>query len=122
MNEFQYKAFISYRHVSPDKEIATRLHSLIENFNIPAGIRKKLNTKRMGRVFRDEEELPLSTDLGNDIEEALRNSEWLIVVCSAAYLESKWCKAELDYFISLGRRDHILTLLVDGEPDTSFPE
>ena len=122
MSDYQYKAFISYRHVSPDKEIATKLHSLIENYKIPPNIKIKQKVRKMGRVFRDEEELPLSTDLGNDIQEALRNSEWLIVICSAAYLESKWCNAELDYFISLGRRDHILTLLVDGEPDTSFPE
>ena len=122
MSDLLYKAFISYRHVSPDKEIAARLHSLIENYHIPSNIRKKLDIKKMGRVFRDEEELPLSVDLGGDIEEALRNSEWLIVVCSPAYLESRWCKAELDYFISLGRRDHILTVLVNGEPDAAFPE
>ena len=122
MSDYLYKAFISYRHVLPDKEIARKLHSFIENYRIPSSIKKKLGIKKMGRVFRDEEELPLSTDLGGDIEEALRNSEWLIVVCSPAYLESKWCKAELDYFISLGRRDHILTLLVAGEPDDAFPE
>ncbi|MBO4838686.1 MAG: hypothetical protein J5493_04885 [Lachnospiraceae bacterium] len=28
---------------------------------------------------------------------------------------------ELDYFIELGRRDHILAILVEGEPDDSFP-
>lgn len=122
MSDYQYKAFISYRHVSPDKEIAAKLHSLIENYHIPSNIKRKLSIRKMGRVFLDEEELPLSADLGGDIEKALRSSEWLIVVCSIAYLESKWCKAELEYFISLGRRDHILTLLVDGEPDTSFPE
>lgn len=122
MSEYKYKAFISYRHVLPDKEIARKLHSFIENYRIPSSIKKKLGIKKMGRVFRDEEELPLSTNLGADIEEALRNSEWFIAVCSAAYLESKWCRAELDYFLSLGRRDHILTLLVDGEPETSFPE
>ncbi len=122
MNDYRYKAFISYRHVLPDKEIARKLHGYIENYRIPSGIRKKLGIRKMGRVFRDEEELPLSNNLGADIEEALRNSEWFIAVCSKAYLESKWCRAELDYFLSLGRRDHILTLLVDGEPETSFPE
>ena len=122
MSDYRYKAFISYRHVLPDKEIARKLHGYIENYRIPSGIRKKLGIRKMGRVFRDEEELPLSNNLGADIEEALRNSEWFIAVCSKAYLESKWCRAELDYFFSLGKRDYILTLLVDGEPETSFPE
>ncbi len=122
MEDIRYSAFISYRHVSPDREIAVKLHSLIENYGIPSGIKKKLGIRKMGRVFRDEEELPLSTDLGGDIYRALDNSDWLIVVCSPAYLESKWCRAELEYFISIGKRDRILTVLADGEPENAFPE
>jgi len=121
MEELRYKAFISYRHTTPDREIAAKLHTLIENYSIPKNIRDKLGIRKMGRVFRDEEELPLSTDLGGDIHAALENSEWLIVICSPKYLESKWCNAELDYFISLGKRDHILTLLAQGEPGDVFP-
>lgn len=78
----QYNAFISYRHVSPDQEIAKKLHSQIENYNIPSSLKKSLNISKMGRVFRDQEELPLSSNLGEDIRKALRNSEWLICVCS----------------------------------------
>ena len=29
---------------------------------------------------------------------------------------------EIEYFISLGKRDHVLAILVDGEPDNAFPE
>ena len=118
----EYTAFISYRHTSPDAEIAAKLHTLIENYHIPKNIKEKLGMEKMGRVFRDEEELPLSTDLGGDIYKALDASEWLIVICSPAYLESKWCQAELDYFISIGKRDRILTVLADGEPGNAFPE
>ena len=122
MEELHYTAFISYRHLSPDQDIAIRLHTLIENYHVPDNIRKKLGIRKMGRVFRDQEELPLSKDLGADIRKALNNSDWLIVICSPRYLDSKWCNEELDYFIELGKRDHILTLLVDGEPADSFPE
>ncbi len=121
METYSYKAFISYRHTSPDQEIASKLHTLIETYSVPRDIRASLGIQKMGRVFRDQEELPLSKDLGADIRKALDNSEWLIVVCSPRYLESKWCNAELDYFIELGRRDHILPILVEGEPDQSFP-
>ncbi len=122
MNDVHYSAFISYRHVTPDREIATKLHTLIENYGIPSSIKKRLGISKMGRVFRDEEELPLSSDLGGDIYRALDNSDWLIVICSPSYLESKWCKAELDYFISIGKKDRILTVLADGEPGSAFPE
>lgn len=117
----EYNAFISYRHQSPDQEIAKRLHTLIENYHIPSFLKKTLGINKMGRVFRDQEELPLSSDLGEDIRTALRNSEWLICICSPRYLESKWCLEELEYFISLGRRDRILAILVEGEPTDSFP-
>lgn len=122
--QFTYEAFISYRHVDPDQQIAKKLHSYIENYRIPAAIRKASGKKRMGRVFRDQEELPLSADLGGDIERALSQSKWLIVVCSPELLRSRWCLKEIDTFIALGREKniHVLAILTRGEPAESFPE
>ena len=122
MEQNQYRAFISYRHESPDDRVAKALHTAIETYRIPADIRKKTGQKRMGRVFRDQEELPLSSDLGADIETALDNSEWFIAICSPRYLESRWCQRELEYFIEKKGQDRVLAILVDGEPDVSFPE
>ncbi len=117
-----YCAFISYRHLSPDQEIAKALHTAIETYGIPANIQKKTGKKRMGRVFRDQEELPLSADLGADIETALDNSEWLIIICTPRYQESRWCMRELEYFIEHKGRDHVLTVLAEGEPGADFPD
>ncbi len=122
MDPYRYKAFISYRHQSPDQDIAQKLHKDIESFGIPASLKKSLGIAKMGRVFRDQEELTLSTDLGEDIHAALEQSEWLICICSPRYLQSRWCLEEVRYFLSLGRRDRILTVLTEGEPETSFPE
>lgn len=121
VSQYAYTAFISYRHKLPDEAIAKKLHSFIENYSIPKDVKASSGRRKMGRVFRDQEELPLSTDLGGDIKAALDSSEWLIAVCSKDYLESKWCMTEMDYFISIGRRDHILAILAEGEPETSFP-
>ncbi|MGI6654847.1 MAG: TIR domain-containing protein [Christensenellales bacterium] len=121
MSQHTYGAFISYRHQSPDMEVAARLHKQIENYVIPSGIRQQSGKKRMGKVFRDQEELPLSADLGKDIEEALDNSEWLIAICTSAYLESRWCMRELEYFIQKNGRDRVLAVLAAGEPEDSFP-
>ena len=117
----RYAAFISYRHQTPDQEIAKRLHKLIETYTVPSALRKD-GAAHPGKVFRDQEELPLSADLGKDIETALDNSEWLICVCSPRYLESRWCLRELEYFIERRGRDHVLAILVEGEPEDSFPE
>ena len=121
MSEYTYDAFISYRHLQLDTAVASRLHTLLETYHIPADIAKKTGKSSMGKVFRDEEELDLAVDLSDRIEEALASSEWLIVICTPAFLQSKWCMKEIDYFIEHGRRDHILCVLADGTPETSFP-
>ena len=117
----KYCAFISYRHYTPDMEIARRLHTLIEQYTVPVELRKDPSRKHPGQVFRDQEELPLSANLGKDIETALDNSDWLICICSPRYLESRWCMRELEYFIEQHGRDRVLTLLAEGEPEDSFP-
>ncbi len=122
MDQTAYCAFISYRHQSPDQEIAKRLHTLIERYAVPAGMREQAGGRRLGKVFRDQEELPLSPNLGKDIETALDNSQWLICVCSPRYLESRWCLREVEYFISRHGRDRVLALLAEGEPADSFPD
>ncbi len=116
-----YTAFISYRHMTPDQEIAKKLHRMIESYSVPSALREE-GRRHVGKVFRDQEELPLSSDLGKDIEDALDNSEWLICVCSPAYLESRWCLRELEYFMEHRDRNHVLVLLTKGEPQDSFPE
>ncbi|QSX08563.1 toll/interleukin-1 receptor domain-containing protein [Alkalibacter rhizosphaerae] len=118
---YTYQAFISYRHIKPDMDIAKELHRQIESYSIPSTLKKRLGIKKMGKVFRDQEELPTSADLGMDIQHALEESNWLIVICTPRLPASKWCMKEIDAFIAMGKEDHILTLLVEGEPEESFP-
>ncbi len=121
MIDTQYKAFISYRHQSPDQDIAVRLHRQIERYTVPSALRKD-GAKHPGRVFRDQDELPLSPDLGEDIEAALDHSEWLICVCSPRYLESRWCLREVEYFLKHHDRNRVLPILAEGEPKDAFPD
>ena len=67
--EQRFTAFISYRHQSPDQEVAKWLHTAIETYHIPAAIKKQTGIRKMGKCFRDQEELPLSPSLGDDIEQ-----------------------------------------------------
>lgn len=74
--KYKYNAFISYRHISPDKEIADKLQKKLENYKPP---RSLFDGKRPGgwRVFRDETELPTSSNLSNDIKKAWHNKNLL---------------------------------------------
>lgn len=120
--DYKYDAFISYRHVSPDKEIAEKLQKKLENYNPPKIFR---NMKKHGRwhIFRDETELPTSSDLSSDIKNALNESEFLIVICSKTTKASRWCLEEIEYFKNLhnGNNANIITVVADGAPEEVFP-
>lgn len=123
-DEFKYIAFISYRHNELDKFVAENLHRLIETYKMPSAVVEKYNItdNNFRRVFRDQEELPLSSNLEDPIVEALKKSQFLIVICSPRLKESKWCKKEIESFIKLHGRNRVLCVLVEGEPKDSFPE
>lgn len=126
MSEYKFDAFISYRHLEPDQTIAKRIHKELENFKLPKNVAKKQveegKRTKVSRVFRDQEELPLAQNLEDPIIEALKGSDWLIVICSSRLKESEWCRKEIETFIELHGHDHILAVLAEGEPEDSFPE
>lgn len=120
--KMKYDAFISYRHCEPDREIVDRLHKKLENFRIPHAVAKKVGRKRLRRVFRDEAELAVAEDLSEEIEKAISNSKYLICICSPEYVQSVWCRKEVESFLKYSDRKHILLVLANGEPDTAFPD
>ncbi len=120
--EMRYDAFISYRHSELDKFVAEELHKQLENFKIPGKVAKNCNKKKIKRIFRDKDELPITSNLADPILNALRESEFLIVICSPRLKESIWCKREIENFIEMHGRENILAVLVEGEPSESFPE
>lgn len=117
----RYDAFISYRHCEPDSDIAAKLQKKLEGFRLPKDIAKKLGRTRLNRVFRDETEFAVSDDLTQAIDEALANSDYLIAICSPEYLKSPWCRKEIESFLRLHDRKHVLLVLADGEPMEAFP-
>ena len=118
--EREYKAFISYRHLPLDAEIAKKMHRRIEHYIIPRTLRKD-GKKRLGYVFRDQDELPTSSDLSSNIQTALDHSEYLIVICSPGTNQSVWVRNEIRYFLKHHDQNHVLAVLADGKPDVSFP-
>ena len=122
--EYKYDAFISYRHAEKDTKIASEIQQSLERFRIPKALQKQTGKQRFNRVFRDVEELPISSNLTEDLTEALRSSEYLIVICSYRTSESDWVKREIDTFLELHdyNKQLVLTVLVEGEPDEVIPE
>lgn len=117
---FTYKAFISYRHKTLDSSVAVKVQRTIERYAVPKDLRDLTGGKKIGKVFRDEDELPLSSSLSDSIVRALDDSEFLIVICTPDLPLSKWCEQEIRHFLSAHDRDHVITVLASGSSDESF--
>jgi MTH538 TIR-like domain (DUF1863) len=129
---FTYDAFISYsgfRKVGEatqlDETIARQLHKSLEVYRVPRSLRKSLphqsRRARLKKIFLDREEVRVSDSLNDRLTEALRDSRFLIVICSPRARQSRWINQEIAIFRSFGRDKQILPLLVEGEPAEAFP-
>lgn len=117
-----YWAFISYSH--QDREWGDWIHKGLETFKVPKSIvgtpskRGGEIPERLFPIFRDREELPTSTNLGMQINTALENSRYLVVICSPRSAQSMWVNEEILNYKRMGGSDRILAMIVDGEPNT----
>lgn len=114
-----YDAFICYKHGQRDTAAALALQRTLENYHAPKAIAAK--RKPFGKVFVDEGELSSCSDFGQQIREALKNSGWLIVICSPDTSNSPWVQLEIETFLEYHDRSRILAVLTDGDEDCSFP-
>lgn len=127
---YRYWAFLSYSH-SDNRETGRKwadwLHEAFETYRMPdslIGKEGRMGMKipeRIYPVFQDEKELPTQADLGCALEAALRESFFLVVLCSPRSSASVWVNEEILLFKKLGREDRILPLIIDGEPNASEP-
>jgi len=119
---FAYRAFISYSHA--DRQWADWLHKALETYRVPSRlVGKQTETgaipRRLHPIFRDRDELPSAADLGRKVNEALAQSQNLIVICSPASARSRWVNEEVLAYKRLSRGERIFCLIVGGEPDAS---
>lgn len=115
----KYDAFICYKHGSTDSAAALALQKALENYRSPKSA--SAGRKPFSRVFVDEGELSSCSDFGQQIREALKNSGWLIVVCSADTPASPWVQLEIETFLEYHDRSRILAVLTGGDENVSFP-
>lgn len=119
---FHYCAFLSYGH--RDAETARWLHESLEQYRVPKALVGKVTANgpipaRLMPIFRDRHELAASGDLAREIEAALSDSRFLIVLCSPAAAASRWTGAEIDRFKKLRPDGCVLAAIIDGEPFAS---
>jgi WD40 repeat protein len=103
----KYKAFLSYAW--PDRGVAVPLHRKLERIG-----KRRWWDARARRVFLDRESAVASDDLWAKVENALRESSFLVVLASPRAAASPWVQREVEWWRRHRDRSTPLIVLVDG--------
>ena len=115
----EFYAFISYKR--EDEKWAQWLQDKLEHYKFPTNLNGRTDLpKHIRPTFRDVTDSTPGL-LAEEIDKALRNSEWLIVICSPRSAKSQWVCKEAQTFIDLGRADHIIPFVIEGTPFSNDP-
>jgi hypothetical protein len=100
----KYKAFISYSHAD-DWNLTPAIQKGLQSLAKPWYKMKAFN------IFRDETDLSTSPYLWGTIEDALKESEYMILMASQKSAKSKWVKKEIEFWLKHRSIDTILIVL-----------
>ncbi len=118
--EYTYYAFISYN--AQDTAWGMRLQRKLEHYRMPATLCSERGWKRtpLKPIFFAPTDIQPG-GLSEELQERLRASKHLIVICSPHSAQSEWVGREIAYFHSLGRAKNIHFFIVDGQPHSGDP-
>ena len=119
--QFKYFAFISYN--SKDTEWGKRVQKKLEHYRMPATLCKERGWERkpINPVFFAPTDIQPG-GLTEELQERLKASRNLIVICSPNSAKSEWVGKEIEFFHQLGRTKQIHFFIVDGVPHSDHPD
>lgn len=119
--QFKYFAFISYNRY--DTSWGKRLQRKLEGYRMPATLCSNHGWERqpIKPVFFAPTDIQPG-GLTAELQERLKASRNLIVICSPHSAKSEWVGEEIAFFHSLGRTESIHFFIVDGVPHSGNPD
>ena len=117
---FKYFAFISYN--SNDIAWGKRLQRKLESYKMSATLCSERGWKRkpINPIFFAPTDIQPG-GLTEELQDRLKASRHLIVICSPHSAKSEWVGREIEYFHQLGRTQHIHFFIVEGAPHSDNP-
>lgn len=119
LDSYKYFAFISYN--AKDVEWGKRVQRKLEHYRMPATLCSQMGWKRtpINPVFFAPTDIQPG-GLSSEIQERLRASKNLIVICTPSSARSEWVGREIEFFHkNLGRTNHIFFFIVEGQPHSN---
>ena len=119
--QFKYFAFISYN--SKDTEWGKKVQKKLEGYKMPATLCSEHGWARkpIKPVFFAPTDIQPG-GLSEELQERLRASRNLIVICSPNSAKSEWVGKEIEFFHQLGRTKQIHFFIVEGTPHSGNPD
>ena len=120
-NTYKYFAFISYN--AKDTNWGKRLQKKLEHYRMPTTLCSQHGWKRtpINPVFFAPTDIQPG-GLSEELQERLKASQNLIVICSPNSAKSEWVGKEIEFFHHLGRTKNIHFFIVEGSPHSGNPE
>ena len=118
---FKYFAFISYN--AKDTSWGKKLQKKLEHYKLPATLCSEHGWERqpIKPVFFAPTDIQPG-GLSEELQERLKASKNLIVICSPNSAKSEWVGKEIEFFHKLGRTQNIHFFIVDGTPHSGNPD
>ena len=119
--EFKYFAFISYN--SKDTEWGKKIQKKLEHYRMPSTLCSEHGWNRtpIKPIFFAPTDIQPG-GLTEELQERLKASRNLIVICSPNSAKSEWVGKEIEFFHQLGRTKQIHFFIVDGIPHSVHPD
>ncbi len=118
---YQYFAFISFQNA--DAREAVRLQHAIERYRLPAVLCRHDRSipRHIRPLYCYINDMHAGEEMMQELKQRMEQSRYLIVVCSPHSANSVYVNSGIDYFVSLGRRDSIIPVIVEGVPYSGDP-
>lgn len=130
---YTHDIFISYAHLD-NLAMPGKQEGWIELFyqSLKLKLAQRIGKMDAVNIWWDSKKLDGSKLFDNTIEEGVRNSAIMISLISSGYLQSEYCKKEIDLFVSksaaektgvsVGDNSRIIKVLLYNIPHTQVPE
>jgi hypothetical protein len=123
---YDQDVFISYAHVDNKEMIYGEGEPIPWVTTFKGELQTRLD-KSLGKtgvkIWMDREALPGNESVTQTLESAVRNTATLIVMLSTGYLESEWCKKEVQDFVNLaGTEGRLFIVHLQNIPLEERPE